>query len=81
MTHSKKYTLRLIDWTKGFVVACITGGITAITDTLTAGALPGISNIKAYFIAAFIAGIAYITKNFLTNSEGKLKSEPENEIQ
>jgi len=81
MIYSKKYTLHLIDWVKGFVVACLTGGLTAVTDTLTSGALPGSGNLKAYIIASLLAGIAYIIKNFLTNSEGKLAKEPKKYIQ
>lgn len=80
MIHSEKYKLKLIDWTKGFIVAFLTGGITALSDTLNMNQLPSTDNLKSYLIAGMIGGIAYITKNFLTNSQGKLKSEPKKPI-
>ncbi|HMG14783.1 MAG TPA: hypothetical protein VK590_05025 [Saprospiraceae bacterium] len=79
MVHSKKYTLKIIDFTKGFVVAFITGGLTALTEVLSAGSLPT-GGLKSYLIAGLLAGIAYVMKNWLTNSEGKIAAEPKKDI-
>lgn len=74
---TKLYQLGKNDLIKGFIVAVLTVVLTGSLTSLQAGILPDIATIKALSITGLGAGVAYILKNLLTNSEDQfLKKEP-----
>lgn len=74
---SKFFNLNVRDFIKGFVVAVLTAFATVLYQTLESGALPSPAQLKVAGINAAAAGVGYLLKNFLTNSEHKiLKLEP-----
>jgi hypothetical protein len=77
MKNSSFFSLNARDWFKGLVVAIITAVITLVYNTIQLGALS--FDWKAIGFAAISAALAYILKNFITNSNDEiLKREPEN---
>lgn len=71
----KKSALGKLNWkdaTKGFVVAVITAVITTVIPMMDKGVLPGIDNLKVAGISGLVAGLSYLIKNVLTNSQDKL---------
>jgi hypothetical protein len=74
---SKFLNLNLSDFAKGLIVAVLTVIVTGIGDIVATGGFPTGPQLKIIGLAALSAGIAYIIKNLLTNSEGKfLAKEP-----
>lgn len=72
---SSLLTLDSKDFIKGFLVSVITAIVTVVYNTIQTGTLA--FDWKAIAIAALSAGLAYITKNLLTNSQDQfLKKEP-----
>mgnify|MGYP003342591999 CR=1 FL=1 len=68
-------TLNGKDFFKGLFVAVITAVITIMYSTIEAGSL--VFDWKAIGTSALTAGLAYIMKNLVTNSNDELfKSEP-----
>jgi ABC-type uncharacterized transport system permease subunit len=66
------------DVLKGFVVAVLTSIATAVIPVLQTGALPKLEQLHGIAIAGVAAGIAYLFKNFFTNSNDQmLKKEPD----
>ena len=66
------------DAVKGFVVAAITVVLGGLYTSVEAGSLPSAAQLQTLGLAA---GIAYLLKNFLTNSEDKiLTKEPEKSV-
>jgi len=73
----KLFQLAWDDLIKGIVVAAITAFLTALLPTIQAGRLPKLSELGVCGIAGITAGIAYLIKNFLTNSKDQMfKAEP-----
>jgi hypothetical protein len=64
--------LDLQDLTKGFVVAFLSAALTGIVAILETSQLPQISDLKAAAIVGLTAGLSYLLKNVLTNSQGQL---------
>jgi hypothetical protein len=64
--------LDLQDLTKGFVVAFLSAALTGIVAILETSQLPQVSDIKAAAIVGLTAGLSYLLKNVLTNSQGEL---------
>ncbi len=65
------------DFGKGLVVAVLTVVVGMIGDIIATGGFPTGPQWKAIGLAGLSAAIAYILKNLLTNSEGKLlRKEP-----
>lgn len=60
------------DLTKGFVVAFLSAALTGIVALLENSQLPQISDLKAAAIVGLTAGLSYLLKNILTNSQGQL---------
>jgi len=74
---SKLFTLNISDFTKGFAVAVIAALLTGVQQYASAGTVPTWVQLKTIGLVALGAGVSYIIKNFLTNSEGALlKAEP-----
>jgi hypothetical protein len=61
-------SLNLNDLLKGFIVAAFAAIGTAILPLLESGTLPTLANLGAAGIAGLTAGLAYLAKNFLSNS-------------
>jgi hypothetical protein len=75
----RSFFLRLSknDLFKGFVVAFIAAVGTVLIPMLDAGTLPDLAVLKASVVTGLTAGLAYLLKNLLTNSNGEiLKKEP-----
>ena len=70
----------MLDWLKGIVVSCGTVALMAIYNVIIESGTISIADWKQYAKIGIMAIIAYLGKNFLTNSEGKLASEPKAEI-
>ena len=65
------------DVLKGFVVAVLTSIATAVIPVLQTGTPPRLDQLHAVAVAGVAAGVAYLLKNFFTNSEDQLlKKEP-----
>lgn len=57
------------DILKGFITAFITAALTMVMQLLDSGHLPDISHLKAAGAIGLIAGLSYVVKNLLTNSD------------
>ena len=68
---SKFLNLNLNDFTKGLIVVVLTVIVVGLEQILQTGGLPTVIQLKVIGLAAVSAGIAYLAKNFLSNSEGK----------
>jgi hypothetical protein len=69
-------SLNLNDLLKGMIVAAFTAIGMAIIPALEAGALPTMAMLGSAGIAGLAAGLAYLLKNFLSNSNNQpFKSE------
>ena len=64
--------LDLQDLTKGFIVAFFSAALTGIVAILETSQLPQISDLKAAAIVGLTAGLSYLLKNVLTNSQGQM---------
>jgi VIT1/CCC1 family predicted Fe2+/Mn2+ transporter len=62
--------LNLNDLVKGFIVAFLSTALTGVVATLDSGALPTLAELKSAGIVGLTAGISYLLKNLLTNSQG-----------
>ena len=69
---SKFLTLDTKDAVNGFVVAFLSAALTAVLATLDSGALPTVAELKSAGIIGLTAGLSYLIKNVLTNSNGEL---------
>ena len=66
------FTVGTKDFIKGLVVAIGTTLLTGLTVSLNSGALPNNHDLKVMGLASLSAGVAYLGKQFLTNSNGQL---------
>lgn len=64
--------LNMNDLLKGFVVAFFSASLTGLVAILETSQLPQISDVKAASIVGLTAGLSYLLKNILTNSQGEL---------
>jgi hypothetical protein len=65
------------DFVKGFVVAILSAGLGAIAPAIAAGTIISTAVLQGAGQAGLAGGIAYLMKNLVTNSEGKMfTSEP-----
>jgi hypothetical protein len=60
------------DLVKGFVVAFLSASLTGIINILDAGTLPLLSDLKQAGIVGLTAGLSYLLKNLLTNSQDEI---------
>lgn len=72
MKEAKLFALKWKDVIKGFSVAALTVVLTGAMTSLQSGALPDMATLKALGITGIGAGVAYLIKNFLTNSDGQM---------
>ena len=70
-------TLNVKDFTKGMIIAILTAVMVGVTTSINSGALPADwAAWKPICLSAIGAAVAYITKNWLTNSNDQfLKKE------
>ena len=74
--NSEFLKLDSADLWKGLIVAVFAAIATTLLPVLQSGALPVIADLKAAGITGLTAGVAYLLKNVLTNSNGEpLKKE------
>lgn len=64
--------LNVSDIIKGLIVAVLAAIITGVSASLEAGTLPSLDQLKTIGLTALAAGLAYLCKNFLTNSSGNI---------
>lgn len=69
---SKFLSLDTKDAINGFVVAFLGTALSAVLVTLESGALPTLAELKSAGIIGLTAGLSYLIKNVLTNSNGEL---------
>lgn len=59
------------DFVKGLIVAAISAALGVIQPAIAAGTVLSMTVLRGAGQAAAMGGIAYLTKNFFTNSQGK----------
>lgn len=72
MQLSKFGAINIRDAVNGFLITFLTASLNGIVQTLDAGHLPTIEQIKADAMIGFTAGLSYLIKNFLQNQNGEL---------
>lgn len=76
MKKAQLFKLAGSDFLKGGIMALLTAFCTSLLQLLNEGHLPTIADLKTSGIVAITAFIAYLLKNFVTNSDDKfLKKE------
>ena len=73
MKQSPFLSINWSDVGKGFIVAAITSAVTGISQTLEAGAIPTIAQLKTAALVGLAAGISYLIKNFFTPASTETK--------
>lgn len=77
MKQTPFLTIGLKDGIKGLITAIITALLTGAYSILDHGGLPTPAEWKTIAFSSIAAGVSYLLKNYLTNSEDKiLKQEP-----
>ena len=70
--NAKLFAINSKDVIKGFIVAALSTFFTAVATVLGSGALPTLVQLKATALVGISSGMAYLVKNFLTNSKDEL---------
>ena len=71
MKNSNFLSIKSKDLIKGFIVAILSVVAMGIMTSLNSGVLPTMAELKPLALTGAAAGISYLLKNFLTNSEDK----------
>lgn len=64
-----------LDWKdvlNGFITAVITAFVTQIAQSIDAGVLPTLAQLKASAVFGLVGGIGYICKRLLSNDQGEV---------
>ena len=69
---SKFLSLDWKDALNGFIVAFLSAALTGIITTLDLGVLPTLSELKSAGVVGLTAGLSYLLKNLVTNSQGDI---------
>ena len=69
---SKFLSLDWKDALNGFIVAFLSAALTGIVTTLDLGVLPTLSELKSAGVVGLTAGLSYLLKNLVTNSQGDI---------
>jgi uncharacterized membrane protein YvlD (DUF360 family) len=77
---SKLFSLHVRDFVKGLILAVITGVITFLTNELQIGSTIDSNLFRRIGVAAIIAFLSYILKNYFTNSKDEFATKEPNEI-
>jgi uncharacterized membrane protein len=78
--RSKFFKLNSKDFTKGLIVTVICAFITGFYQLIANGFAVNWITLKPVVIAAIGAGVSYLTKNLLTNSNGDFMSYESTEV-
>jgi hypothetical protein len=74
---SKLFSVNWKDGVRGLFLSVMTSAGIALQQVLNSGLIPDKASLRGAGIAGIAAGLAYIIKNFLTNSNDEmLKVEP-----
>lgn len=65
-------TLNWKDAINGLVVAFLSASLSGIIAILDGGKLPALADLKTAGVVGLTAGLSYLLKNILTNSQGDL---------
>jgi len=68
--NSKLFGLNLADLSRGLLIAVLTPAFVIVQQSLDSGSIA--LNFKSIGISALAGGMAYILKNFLSNSSGQI---------
>jgi hypothetical protein len=74
-TIKMKSGLFKLDWKdvlNGFITAIITAFITQVAQTVEAGVLPTLVQLKASAVFGLVGGIGYLCKRLLSNDQGEV---------
>lgn len=72
-------SLQWKDAIKGLIVSVLTSTLTGVYDIIANGTMPTTEQWKSIAIAGATAGVGYVIKNWLTNSNDEFaKPEPKN---
>ncbi len=69
---SNLFSLNWKDVGKGFLVAGLTVIVTGVGTALNAGRFPTLQELGSLALAGLGAGVAYLLKNFFTNSNNQI---------
>lgn len=72
MKRSNFLSVNATDFIKGLIMVMITSIVTGFYQLLTQGTILTWETIKPVLIAGVAAGLGYLIKNFLTNSQGEV---------
>lgn len=72
MKNSKQLSIGWKDLLHGFVTAFLAASLVGIYDSLNQGILPTVEMIKQHALIGLAAGIAYLAKKFMSNSDNEL---------
>lgn len=64
--------LNLNDFLKGFVVASLTSILNGLVVVIGGGSLPTLAQLQSIAMVGLSAGIAYLAKNLVTNTNGEM---------
>lgn len=79
MKKSNFLNWNVADFAKGFIVAFIAALLTNVSELVQSGRLPNKEELVFSLVVALNGGIAYLIKNFLSNSEGKILKKEDNQ--
>lgn len=65
-------TLNWKDLINGLIVAFLSASLSGVITILDGGKLPLLTDLKAAGIVGLTAGLSYLLKNILTNSQGEV---------
>ena len=68
---STLYSLNLKDFFKALLVVVLSAFLSSILAVLNNGWFPTVTDAKDALLASVTAGVAYLLKNFLTNSQNE----------
>ena len=71
---AKFLQLNIKDFTRGLIISALTVVLSGVGTILSAGAMPTVPQLKVIGLSALAAGISYLIKNLLTNSQDKFLS-------
>jgi hypothetical protein len=75
---SQLFKLNIEDLLKGLILTVLTSVVTVIYNTVNAGSLT--FDWHSIGITAITSGLAYLLKNYLTNSKGEFASRETNRL-
>lgn len=72
MNNSSFGKLNLRDLVNGLVIAFLTAALTGLITILDSGVIPDLSQLRTAGLSGLVAALAYLMKNLVTNSQGKM---------